>query len=99
MNNILRRLFRFREAQSNQAPGAAMPDDMAKAIVQGILATRADEISCEECFIELDRFAEIQLADATAEEALPLVEDHLKRCKDCREEFEMLMSILEATSV
>lgn len=93
MKNLLRRLFGFgKEDSASQSIDA--PEDMAKSIVQELLTTRADEISCEECFVQLDQFAETELAGASAAEALPLVEDHLKRCKDCREEFEMLMSIL-----
>jgi predicted anti-sigma-YlaC factor YlaD len=44
----------------------------------------------------MDQFVEMTLEGKKAAEALPLVEDHLMRCKDCREEFEALRSALEA---
>ena len=70
--------------------------DQLTAMVQMIAATRPDEISCDECFDRLDRFAELTLAGKSAAEALPLVQDHLERCGDCREEFELLMTALRA---
>lgn len=65
-------------------------------MVRGILATRPDEIGCDECFAQLDRFVELQLAGKNAAEAMPLVHDHLERCDDCREEFEALLAALRA---
>jgi hypothetical protein len=71
------------------------PDQLA-GMVQMIAATRPDELSCDECFEQLDRFAELQLAGKSAAEAMPLVQDHLDRCGDCREEFELLLAALQA---
>lgn len=65
-------------------------------MVQMIAATRPDELSCDECFEQLDRFAELHLAGKSAAEAMPLVQDHLDRCGDCREEFELLLTALQA---
>jgi len=67
-------------------------------IVQMVAATRADEIGCDECFEQLDRFAETVLAGKNAAEAMPLVQDHLNRCGDCREEFEALLAALRLTT-
>ena len=38
------------------------------------------------------------LAGKNAAEAMPLVQDHLDRCMDCREEFEALLRALRAQS-
>lgn len=65
-----------------------------KGMVRNVLTTREDEIGCEECFEEIDRFVEIALAGKDAAEAMPLVQDHLTRCRDCREEFEALLHAL-----
>lgn len=69
-----------------------------KNMVQMIAATRPDEIGCDECFEQLDRFAETVLAGKNAAEAMPLVQDHLNRCGDCREEFEALLTALRLTT-
>jgi len=70
--------------------------DTLKQMVRGIITTRPDEIGCDECFEQLDRFVEMKLAGKNAAEAMPLVEDHLERCDDCREEFEALLAALRA---
>jgi hypothetical protein len=80
---------------SHRTPSLPDPDTL-KQMVQGIITTRPDEIGCDECFKQLDYFAEEVLAGKNAAEALPLVQDHLDRCDDCREEFEALLAALRA---
>jgi hypothetical protein len=70
--------------------------DALRQMVRGIMTTRPDEIGCDECFEQLDRFVEMKLAGKNAAEAMPLVQDHLERCDDCREEFEALLAALRA---
>jgi hypothetical protein len=70
--------------------------DTLKRMVHGIVTTRPDEIACGECFEQLDRFAELALAGEEMPEAMRLVQDHLERCGDCREEFEALLAALRA---
>jgi hypothetical protein len=65
-----------------------------KRMVRNILTARPDEIGCDECFEQLDRFVEMELVGKNAAEAMPLVQDHLERCTDCREEFEALLAAL-----
>ena len=67
-----------------------------KQMVRNVLTTQPDEIGCDECFERLDRFVEMKLAGKNAAEAMPLVQDHLERCQDCREEFEALLTALQA---
>lgn len=67
-----------------------------KKLVRTIMATRHDELSCETCFQELDRFVEISLAGMDAAEAMPLVQHHLELCQDCGEEFHVLLEALRA---
>jgi len=69
---------------------------MLKQMVRVVIGTQHDELDCGECFEELDRFVEITLAERDAAEAMPLVEDHLRRCRDCREEFEALLAVLRS---
>lgn len=67
-----------------------------KRMVRAILTTQEDEIGCDDCFEEIDRFVEMTLAGKDAAEAMPLVADHLQRCRDCREEYEALLRVLRA---
>ncbi|MDQ7030844.1 MAG: hypothetical protein Q9O62_14250 [Ardenticatenia bacterium] len=69
-----------------------------RLLVEGVLATEETELSCDECFEELDRFAELVLAGREIPEAMRLVQAHLERCGDCREEFEALLAALRHLS-
>jgi predicted anti-sigma-YlaC factor YlaD len=62
-----------------------------------IAETREEEIGCDECFEEVDRFIEMELSGLDAAQAMPLVQEHLKICGECREEFEALLAALLAT--
>lgn len=68
--------------------------DTLRRIIRTIVSTREDEIGCDDCFAELDRFAEMALAGRTPEDAMPLVSAHLERSESCREEYETLLEIL-----
>ncbi|HKK44463.1 MAG TPA: hypothetical protein VJ964_03010 [Balneolaceae bacterium] len=69
--------------------------DIIKKMLGVILATREDEIDCDECYDRIESFVEIKLSGKSAEEAMPLVKDHLKRCQECRQEYEALLEALQ----
>jgi hypothetical protein len=96
LSKYLKRLRRGRRpARDHRAPPVADPETL-KRMVRGIITTRPDEIGCDECFEQVDRFAEMMLDGKDAAEALPLVQEHLERCDNCREEFEALLVALRA---
>lgn len=70
-----------------------------KKMIGALQKTSPNEIGCDECFEQLHRFAELELAGKSPEKAMPLVEDHLARCNDCREEYEALLEALKALKV
>ena len=72
--------------------------DTLKQIIQEVITTRPDEISCRQCFDHLGHFAEIKLVGMNAAAAMPLVQDHLEHCRECRQEFEALLAALEGFS-
>ena len=41
-------------------------------------------------------FAELKLQGKSAEEAMPLVKDHLDKCGECREEFHALLEAMKS---
>ena len=69
-----------------------------KKLVRSIATTKDEEVGCEECFDVVDQFVEMKLEGKVAEEAMPLIEDHLNRCAGCREEFEALLDAVKSTS-
>jgi hypothetical protein len=78
--------------------GEGVDPDLLKKMARGIMTTRPDEIGCDECFEQMDRFVDMELDGKDAAAAMPLVQDHLNRCQDCREEYEALLAALRAVS-
>jgi hypothetical protein len=71
-------------------------DDVVK-LVKVVAETHETEIACDECFEQLDSFAETVISGAEASAAMPLVGDHLGKCADCRSKFEALLRALRVT--
>jgi hypothetical protein len=57
---------------------------------------RGPELSCDECFEELDRYVELELADADADAdtAIPGMRAHLEGCSACAEDRDSLRALL-----
>lgn len=72
------------------------PDDL-EMLARMIAETHDEEIGCDECLEKLDRYVEMRLSGMDTAAAMPLVEDHLEKCGDCREEFEMLLEALRTS--
>lgn len=71
------------------------PEELGK-LARALGMTSEVELGCDECFEELDRFVEMELAGLDAATAMPLVQDHLEKCGDCGEEYEALLTALRA---
>ena len=61
-----------------------------------VARTGEREMSCEECFAELDRLVDLVSGGGDINALGPLVADHLRRCGDCYEEFTVLLHIARA---
>jgi hypothetical protein len=52
------------------------------------------ELSCEECFEQLDHYVELELDRADADAAVPGMRAHLEGCPACNEDRESLRALL-----
>jgi hypothetical protein len=52
------------------------------------------EITCEQCFDELDRYVELDLAGADADAAIAGMHAHLAGCPACAEDRDSLRALL-----
>ena len=59
-----------------------------------LLGPSEPEIGCDECFAELDRYVELELAGVDADAAVPGLRAHLDGCSACREEHESLRAFV-----
>jgi hypothetical protein len=66
-------------------------------LIRMIENTQEIELSCDEVYHLLDQYTEIVHRGEDAQKLMPLVEHHIEICPDCREEFEALLRILQAT--
>ena len=66
-------------------------------LVRVVAETHETEIGCDECFEQLDSFAETEISGAEASVRMPLIGDHLDKCADCHSKFEALLRALRGT--
>lgn len=71
--------------------------NILRKMIRGVAGTHPVEIGCEDCFAQVDRFAETVLDGKEPDEALELVRRHLEMCRSCREEFNALLAALRAS--
>jgi hypothetical protein len=60
-----------------------------------LLGPAEPELGCDECFAELDRYVELELAGADADTLVGGMRAHLAGCPACAEEHESLRALLE----
>jgi hypothetical protein len=69
------------------------PDD--DRAIRRLVGPAGPELTCEECFDELDRYVELELSGAPAAERIPGMRAHLEGCPACREDHESLKALVE----
>ena len=65
-----------------------------KHAVGRLLGPAAPEVGCDECFDQLDRYVELELAGQDADVLIPGLRAHLEGCPACREEHESLRALV-----
>lgn len=72
---------------------------IVKYLVDYVEATHEHELSCGECFSQINEFAELKLLGKAPEEAMPLVQIHLENCHECKEEYETLLEAMKELEI
>ena len=65
-------------------------------LLKRLLGPAGPEISCEECFEQLDRYVELEMSGADADAAIPGMGAHLDGCPACGEDHRSLRALVEA---
>jgi hypothetical protein len=60
-------------------------------LLSRLLGPAGPEVTCDECFAQLDRYVELELSEADADQAIPGLRAHLEGCPACREDHESLL--------
>jgi len=69
-------------------------NDNRNAILGRVLGPGARELTCEQCFEELDRYVELSLAGGPADAGVPGMRAHLDGCPACAEDFAALRDLV-----
>lgn len=70
------------------------PQHDRATLLRRLLGPAGREISCEECFEQLDRYVELELRGADADSAIPGMRAHLEGCPACHEDHESLRALV-----
>jgi hypothetical protein len=70
------------------------PDDKRDAVLGRVLGPGAQELTCEQCFEELDRYVELAVAGKAADARVPGMRAHLDGCPACAEDFASLRDLV-----
>jgi hypothetical protein len=63
-----------------------MSDRPTDPRLRAVLGPAGPELTCEECFDQLDRFVELELGGADPDAAVPGMRAHLAGCPACAED-------------
>ena len=66
-----------------------------REVIRGLLGPQGPELTCEQCFEELDRYVELELAGRDADGTVPGMRAHLDGCPACREEHASLLALAD----
>jgi hypothetical protein len=74
------------------------PNNEETRLLKRLLGPAGPEISCEDCFEQLDRYVELELSGADADAAIPGMAAHLEGCPACHEDHRSLRAFVSAES-
>jgi hypothetical protein len=65
-------------------------------MIDRVLGPRGPELTCEQCFEELDRYVEVEMTGGDPDAAVPGMHAHLRGCPACADDHESLVALLRA---
>ena len=65
-----------------------------RRLIAALLGPGEPELSCEECFEQLDRYVDLALAGSDADGAVPGMRAHLAGCPACSDDHDSLIAFV-----
>lgn len=65
-----------------------------KRLLARLVGPGEPELTCDECFEQLDRYVELKVAGVDADAAIPGMSAHLQGCPACAEDRDSLRALL-----
>ena len=72
------------------------PERPTEELLRRLLGPTGQELGCDECFEQLDRYVELEVVGDQADVIVPGMRAHLEGCPACREEHSSLRALLES---
>ena len=70
--------------------------DRDRELIGRLLGPDGPELTCEQCFDLLDRYVDLEVAGAPADERVPGMRAHLAGCSACDEDHASLLAFVSA---
>ena len=67
-----------------------------RELVRRLIGPEGPELTCEQCFDQLDRYVELELSGAGADEQVAGMRAHLEGCPACDEDHASLLAFVSA---
>ncbi len=65
-----------------------------RRLLQLVAETDDEEISCTECFDLVSEYVDLEVMGQAGDRTLPRLQQHLRQCGVCREEYEVLRDLV-----
>jgi len=72
-----------------------IPRPLVEWMITSLENTRDEEFSCDDVFALLDQYAELHMQGEDAAKLMPMLKQHLDVCRECCEEYDALVDVLE----
>lgn len=87
----------FQNFFGKPTPQPDLTDEVVLKVIKILERARAEEITCDDMFAQLDEFVEHKFYGRDIEKIAPLLREHLDICSECHEEYAALLHVLENT--
>jgi hypothetical protein len=100
IKQIFQWLFGSNKNKSASLPNSMQADksEMMQKVLTMLSNTQDVEMTCDEVFSILDQFTELAARGEDVAQLMPLIQQHLDMCEDCREEYKVLEKIILNTA-
>jgi hypothetical protein len=75
-----------------------MSQNAHRTLLGRLLGPPGPELTCEQCFDQLDRYVELELGGSDADAVVPGMHAHLEGCPACAEDRDSLRELLLSES-
>jgi hypothetical protein len=93
--NIIQIIKKWFSRFSKKTPQPLGSEIIMENLLNKLVLTDENEISCDDVHELLDEFTELKISGEDVKNLMPLVHQHLQLCADCLEEHDLLLQALE----